>query len=94
MSGQTGYCGQSLDIHYGLGSSTEVDSIRVFWPGGLTEEYNFIDANQTYTITQGVGMVNVDERETPVVKDQLLSSRFRIHSTRMLRLKRHCLLAG
>ncbi len=69
VSGQSGYCGQSLDIHFGLGSSTEVDSIRIFWPGGLTEDYNFIEGNRTYTITQGVGMVNVDERETPVVKD-------------------------
>lgn len=72
VSGQSGYCGQTLDVHFGLGSTDVVDSVIVVWPGGVRERFDNVQANVTYTIVEGEGMVNVDERETPVVKDQLL----------------------
>nr|HMT11738.1 ASPIC/UnbV domain-containing protein [Ignavibacteria bacterium] len=34
VEGQSGYCGQNLDLHFGLGNAVSVDSIRVEWQSG------------------------------------------------------------
>ncbi|SVA40401.1 uncharacterized protein METZ01_LOCUS93255, partial [marine metagenome] len=36
-----GYCSQNtLDVHFGLGSETEIDSVIVFWPDGISESFS------------------------------------------------------
>ncbi|NUO20207.1 VCBS repeat-containing protein [bacterium] len=76
VEGQTGYCGQTLDLHFGLGQETTVDSIVVKWPAGSIEVFPNLSASTTYVITQGEGAVSVDERETPMVENQLLLKSF------------------
>jgi len=72
VSGQSGYCGQTLDVHFGLGTTNIIDSIVVVWPNNIRERFDNVQANVTYTIVEGEGMVNADERETPVVTEHLL----------------------
>jgi len=48
------YLSQSdLRLFFGLGSRTEVDRIRVFWPSGLIEEAEDIRVNQEITLVEG-----------------------------------------
>jgi hypothetical protein len=54
VSGQTGYCGQNLDLHFGLGNASIIDSIRIEWQSGNTEHYTNINVNQIITVTEGV----------------------------------------
>ncbi len=35
IEGQSGYCGQNLWAHFGLGDATVIDSVIVDWPSGL-----------------------------------------------------------
>lgn len=71
VEGQSGYCGQTLDVHFGLGQETSVDSIVILWPAGTFEFYPNLAANTTYVITQGEGAVHVDEQEAAIVQDYL-----------------------
>lgn len=72
VSGQTGYCGQTLDVHFGLSEFEEIDSMFVTWSGGFREVFYNIQANRTYTIIQHEGIVNADNREAPIPTDHLL----------------------
>lgn len=72
VEGQNGYCGQTLDVHFGLGQGTEIDTVFVTWPTGVTEIFVDVAANNIYTITEGTGMVNVDDRTTPVATNHLV----------------------
>ncbi|MCB9847554.1 MAG: CRTAC1 family protein [Phycisphaeraceae bacterium] len=52
LDGGCNYLAQSeLSLHFGLGASTMVDSITVFWADGSTRTLSNIGANQTITIT-------------------------------------------
>ena len=44
-SGSSFLSQSDLRLHFGLGSATQVDRIRVFWPSGLVEEVENIAAN-------------------------------------------------
>ncbi len=47
ISAQTGYMGQnSLNVEFGLGASTIIDSIKVRWPSGLICYYTNVPSNQ------------------------------------------------
>jgi hypothetical protein len=50
------FYGQSkVPIHFGLGDDSIVD-ILVKWPSGIEEKFFVVEANQSFTITEGVGM--------------------------------------
>ena len=34
IDGQSGYCGENLEQHFGLGNASIIDSIKVEWPSG------------------------------------------------------------
>lgn len=54
ISSQTGYCGQnSLNVEFGLGNATEVDSLIIRWPSGIVDVYIGIAANQFVTAVEG-----------------------------------------
>jgi len=76
LAGQSGYCGQSMDVHFGLGNSQIVDSVIVLWPGGNREVFPGVPADQTYLIVQGAGIVSAEDRQVPVVESQLLFSAY------------------
>ncbi|MBK7872789.1 MAG: VCBS repeat-containing protein [Saprospiraceae bacterium] len=53
VSAQNTFCGQnSLDVHFGLGVSTIIDSITIEWPSGILQSLTNIDPNQTLTIQE------------------------------------------
>jgi hypothetical protein len=54
------YASQSeLPLTFGLGRATEVDSIKVRWPGGRVDSIGALKANQVVTIKEGTGVVSV-----------------------------------
>ncbi|MCB1060346.1 MAG: VCBS repeat-containing protein [Calditrichaeota bacterium] len=73
VEGQSGYCGQTQDVHFGLGAATEIDSVIVYWPSGVRQVYGWrLPANTTYTLIENGGIVSADERKTPVAADHLV----------------------
>lgn len=54
VSSQTGQCGQNdLRVHFGLGSATIVDSVKIEWLSGNVQVFTNINVNQFLTITEG-----------------------------------------
>ncbi len=47
--------GDDVTIHFGLGESARIDSLVVLWPDGGRDEYENLDADVIYTITQDLG---------------------------------------
>ena len=75
VAGQSGYCGQTLEQHFGLAAAATVDSLWIRWPSGLIETYTNIPADHDYTMTENGGFVGVTERgEQLPQKLALLSS--------------------
>ena len=56
---QTGYCGQTLEQHFGLGQATVVDSLWVRWPSGLIESFTDVPVDRYLTLTEGSGWAGV-----------------------------------
>ena len=52
MSGGSYYSHSDLRLHFGLGSSTQVDTIEVSWPSGSKTTRQNITANQAITIEE------------------------------------------
>jgi len=46
---------QSLVSHFGLGTHSKVDTVKVFWPSGGTTSLKDVRANQLLRITEGPG---------------------------------------
>lgn len=54
VAGGGSYYSQSdLALHFGLGRARQVESVRVTWPRGLTQEWTHLDANRRYVLTEG-----------------------------------------
>jgi enediyne biosynthesis protein E4 len=59
ISAQTSYCGQNdLRAHFGLGTTTVIDSIKIEWLSGTQETYTAISGDQFITITEGQGITS------------------------------------
>jgi hypothetical protein len=43
----------TFQVHFGLGSNTTVDSIRINWPSGLTNSFSNVAADQFITVVEG-----------------------------------------
>lgn len=52
VSGSSGYCGQTLQLHFGLADAQVTDSILVEFPSGVKQVLTQIAANQTLSITE------------------------------------------
>jgi hypothetical protein len=48
----TGYNSQNLDVHFGLGSATEADSVEIIWPSGIRQLLTQVAAGQHIAITE------------------------------------------
>jgi len=60
-SAHTGRGSQNdLRIHFGLGDATQVDSLVISWPSGITDIYTDIAVNRRLTIIEGQGVVPVE----------------------------------
>jgi len=56
ISGGNGFCQNSLVAHFGLGSATNADVVRIEWPSGTVQELHNVGANQFLTITEPPGL--------------------------------------
>ncbi len=52
IEGQSGYCNQNLQVHFGLGTATKVDSLKVLWPSGQIDIRTNIKADTALTIIE------------------------------------------
>ena len=58
------YASQSeLPVSFGLGSATQVEAVRVAWPGGRVDELGPVEANRSITIEEGAGIVEMSPIE-------------------------------
>lgn len=62
VEGQSGYCGQVLRQHFGLGDATGVDSLLVYWPDGTIQRMFDLPVNTLLTIEQGGGHSGMRDR--------------------------------
>ena len=50
----SGYVSQHTKVlHFGLGSASAAESVRILWPSGLRQEFRGLDAGFRYEITEG-----------------------------------------
>lgn len=68
VAGQSGYCGQNLDVHFGVGDTYVVDSIRVEWLSGAVEHFEGVISNQIITIVEGQGIIGIQQMGSQVPK--------------------------
>ncbi len=61
VSGQNGYCGQTLQLHFGLADANMADSIVVIWPTGIQEVFTNQSANESITIVEDSTLSDVSE---------------------------------
>ena len=68
IGGGGSYLSQSdLRAHFGLGSSTQIDSVEVNWPSGVHQEFRNLRADRFYVIREGAATIDT-ERLGPVRK--------------------------
>jgi len=52
-----GYCSQNtLNVHFGLGQETIIDSVIVFWPDGISESFSGLVFNEINYLNRGTGI--------------------------------------
>jgi hypothetical protein len=57
VRGGASYLSQNdLRLHFGLGSDTKIDSVEISWPSGAVERLGSLDADQIYTVEEGMGI--------------------------------------
>jgi hypothetical protein len=66
VEGQSGYCGQNLDLHFGLGNAAIIDSIKVEWLSGAEEYYTGVSVNQIIRIVEGTGIIGIQQNGTEI----------------------------
>jgi hypothetical protein len=50
-----------LRVHFGLGSTTKIDSVEIRWPSGKVESLSNLDADHFYSILEGQGVVPAEK---------------------------------
>ncbi len=66
VEGQSGYCGENLDLHFGLGSAVIIDTIRVEWPSNTTQTFTGISPNRKISIDESTGIIGLNYNGTEV----------------------------
>ncbi len=51
----------SLNLHFGLGDLTEIDSLVITWPSGIQDVHTGVELNTTFNAVEGVSTVDVPE---------------------------------
>jgi hypothetical protein len=57
MSGGSFYSHSDLRVHFGLGTSSNVDSVEVVWPSGQRDVVKNVRANRIITMEEGNGLI-------------------------------------
>ena len=50
-----------LRVHFGLGSTTKIDSVEIHWPSGKVESFSNLDADHFYSVLEGQGVVPAEK---------------------------------
>lgn len=66
VEGQSGYCGQNLELHFGLGNATIIDSIKIEWPSGNISHFSGIGTNQYLTIDENQGIIGLIQNSNEI----------------------------
>lgn len=53
VTAQSGYAGQNLRLHFGLGDAESVESLHILWPSGDEQIQHAVAVDQVLTITEG-----------------------------------------
>lgn len=60
INAQNSFQGQNdLRVHFGLGNSSVIDSIKINWPNGMTESFINILPNRLYKAVEGEGLTEI-----------------------------------
>ncbi len=76
VDGQSGYCGQNLMLHFGLGNTNVIDSIKVEWPAGGDQYFTKVTVNQSVTIIENGTLISVGENTIEQPQDFKLHQNF------------------
>jgi hypothetical protein len=78
ISSQNAFNGHNmLNVHFGFGNATRIDSLKVEWPSGQTDQATNVPLNRFITVTEGSGIttgVKADITAIPV--DFVLSQNY------------------
>ena len=74
VAGQNGYCGQTLQIHFGLGDASVADSIIIEWPSGIRQVLENQNANQHLIITEDTTLTSVNDEVGTINKFDLFQN--------------------
>jgi enediyne biosynthesis protein E4 len=54
ISSQDSFCGQnSINVEFGFGGATTIDTIKVEWPSGVIDQFQNVQVDKFITITEG-----------------------------------------
>ena len=59
-------------LHFGLGKSTEAESVEVRWPSGVRQVFHAVDANKFYQIQEGSGQMTLQRFARKISKGEPL----------------------
>ncbi|MGE5457875.1 MAG: ASPIC/UnbV domain-containing protein, partial [Methanococcaceae archaeon] len=62
VAGQNGYCGQTLQLHYGLKDASVIDSLQIKWPSGIIQSLTNVTVNQELTIEEDTSLTTSVEQ--------------------------------
>ena len=51
----------TINVHFGLGSDTEIDKIIIRWPSGIVDQVDNPALNQSHLIIEGSTVVSIPE---------------------------------
>jgi len=60
ISGTSLGAGSQVGAHFGLGTSTTVDTLKILWPSGTVQTFNNLAANQRLVVTEGSSLLGND----------------------------------
>ena len=61
ITGGSSFCSQNSSVaHFGLGSATQVDTVKITWPGGNTQYLYNVQADTCMLIVEDTGAVGIN----------------------------------
>jgi hypothetical protein len=66
VDGQSGYCGQNLDEHFGLGNAAIIDSMKIEWPNGQIDAYSNIGVDRVVVAHEDSSLTRVHEKHESI----------------------------
>jgi len=52
VEGQAGYCGQNLQLHFGLRDAISIDSLVILWPSGNIETFTGVEVDKHLVVAE------------------------------------------